>query len=248
MEEFLNKIHHGDSQELLQKLPESCIDLTVTSPPYKDEDNYSPNLIKNVFTEIFRVQKDNSLVFVNFGHLAGFKSRPFQVAMMLEEIGFVWQDTITWVKNHYRPIQGKKRVNNLTEFVFMFSKGKNYELDRLSIGVPYKDKSNVNRFAGGLDLKCQGNVWDIPYETIQRSEDKGHNDRYPLGLPMNCIKLSGIPQGSLVLDPFGGSATTAIACIDLAMKWILIEKNKEHVDNGRERISLWEKALDSKLF
>ncbi len=201
-----------------QYVNNKVIDLIVTSPPYKKEDGFSYELIKDVSQQCFRVLKDNSLCFINFGHLANHKSRPFKVAMIFEEAGFNWVDTIVWVKNHYTPVQGDKRLNNLTEFIFMFTKGKGFRLDRLSIGVPYADKSNVGRYSD-KDLKCGGNVWYIPYETIQRKEQKLHKDRFPIELPLRCINLSNVREGSVVLDPFAGSATTGIACKETGMEF-----------------------------
>lgn len=214
------------------------IDLIITSPPYKDEDNYSDELIREFATLSYKNLKDNSLMFMNFGHLANFKSRPFKAAIIVEECGFSLIDTIVWVKNHYRPLQGKKRVNNLTEFIFMFSKGEP-EIDRLSIGVPYTDKSNVKRWKGadGNDLKCGGNVWYIPYETIKDKSQKLHNDRFPIGLPENCIKLAGLPKRALVVDPFMGSGTTALAAKKLSMDYWGCEINKEHYKTSVDRLS-----------
>ena len=214
------------------------IDLVVTSPPYKDEDGFSRELIDNFQKFCYENMSRDSLLFLNFGHLAGFKSRPFEVAMMLE-MDFELVDTITWVKNHYRPIQGKRRVNNLTEFIFMFSKG-NPKIDRLSIGIPYADKSNIKRWKGteGKDLKCQGNVWHIDYETVNKEEEKLHNDRFPLDLPKNCIKLSGIPKGSLVVDPFSGSGTTAKACEMLGMNFWGTEIDSDHYKTSLARLKL----------
>lgn len=213
------------------------IDLIVTSPPYKDEDGYTDDLIKRLADLSFSSLKKDAWMFVNFGHLAGFKSRPFRVAMMLEDAGFIWNDTITWIKNHYRPLAGKRRLNNLTEFVFVFSKGRP-SMDRLSIGVPYEDKSNIKRWKGtnGKDLKCGGNVWYIPYETVQTKEEKLHNDRFPVGLPEKAIKLSGIPEGSLVVDPFMGSGTTAIAAIRLGMNYWGTEMNPCNYNIAIQRI------------
>ena len=134
--------------------------------------------------------------------------------MEFKDAGFEWIDTITWVKNHYTPVQGNKRVNNLTEFIFKLAKGNNYSLNRLSVGVPYTDKSNVGRYSD-KDLRCAGNVWYISYETIQRKDQKHHKDRFPVDLPRRCIKLSGIEKGSVVLDPFSGGMTTGVACQDV---------------------------------
>jgi len=236
MDRFINKIILGNSIEVLKTIPDKSIDITICSPPYKDSDNYSDQLILDIFTECFRIQKSNSLAFVNFGALANFKSRPFKVVNILENIGYKLNDTITWIKPQFSPIQGHRRVNNITEFIFMFYKGKMPKIDRLSIGVPYEDKSNTKRYSNGKDLRCGGNVWKIKYETITRSEQKLHNDRFPLQLPMNCIKLSAIKDNAIVLDPFSGSGTTCLAAKTLKKNYIGIEMNEEHYNTSIIRL------------
>jgi site-specific DNA-methyltransferase (adenine-specific) len=152
-------------------------------------------------------------------------------------MGWTLGETFTWVKNHYKPIQGKRRVNNLTEFVFMFYKGKMPELDRLSIGVPYKDISNAKRFSGGRNLRCRGNAWEIPYKTINSSKDKLHNDRFPIELPEMCIKLANLKAGSVIVDPFAGSGTTLLAAKNLGHNYIGFEKNPEHHATATKRLA-----------
>lgn len=222
------KCFNDDCVEGMKRLFDNSVDCVITSPPYKNEDGYTEELMVAWLEQSYRVLKKNSVLFMNFGHLAGFKSRAFRVAMMAEEAGFAWNDTITWVKNHYRPIQGNKRVNNLTEFIFILTKGKP-SLDRLAIGVPYADKSNIGRFAQ-QDLKCRGNVWPIKYKTVQSKKEKRHNDRFPLDLPTWCLKLAGIEKDSLVIDPFNGSGTTGVACGLLGINYIGYETNKNHVE------------------
>lgn len=241
-----NQIYNEDCRKGLAKLSDNIVSLTCTSPPYKDEDGYSEGLIREVATQLHRVHLNNSLCFVNFGHLAEDKFRPFRVCQIFMECGWNLSETFTWVKNHYRPIQGQRRVNNLTEFVFMLSKGNVPVLNRLSIGIPYKDKSNVGRFAD-KDLKCRGNVWEIPYETITNKDQKGHNDRFPPRLPEYCIKLANLKYNSLVLDPFSGSGTTADAAKMLGFPYLGFEINREHFIYSQERLcrtyeQLW-KAL-----
>ena len=231
------KINLGDCVAgLAYGMTSVCVDCIITSPPYKDVDGYTDRFTKEVFNELFIVLKSGSLMFVNFGHLAEDKMRPFKAAMIAEDCGFKLQETFTWVKNHYRPIQGKRRVNNLTEFIFMFSKGEMPELDRLAVGIPYADKSNVGRYATS-DLKCAGNVWHIDYDTIQSSEDKLHNDRFPLDLPLRCLKLAGIKPGQLVCDPFTGSGTTALACKQLGLDFVGWEINKQHYETAIKRLA-----------
>jgi site-specific DNA-methyltransferase (adenine-specific) len=136
--------------------------------------------------------------------------------MMSEHFNFI--DTIIWEKPQYSPTQGDKRLNNKFEYIFQFVNGSEYELDRLSIGVPYEDKSNVGRYSD-IDIHCRGNIWKVGYETIQNSMDKPHPHRFPVQLVELGIKLSGIKEGSNVLDPFAGSGTTAIACRMLDMNF-----------------------------
>lgn len=231
------KIINGNSKNVLKRYPQDCISMVCTSPPYKDSDGYSEDLIINVFREVYRVQKDDTLLFLNFGHLAEDKFRPFRVCQLLMGLGYSLNDTIIWVKNHFKPITGGKRLNNLTEFIFILYKGNMPEIDRLAVGVPYVDKSNALRFNNGQDLRCAGNVWYIDYETIQHSEEKLHNDRFPVELPEKCIKLSGIGDGSIVLDPFSGSGTTGVAAKRLGKGFLGIEIDKDHCKMARKRIN-----------
>jgi len=231
-------IRLGDCVAGLEKQPARSIDCIVTSPPYKDSDGYSDLLMHHVFFHAYHALKDDGLMFVNFGHLAEDKIRPFHLACKLADRGaWTLQETFVWVKNHYRPIQGKRRVNNLTEFIFMFSKEKMPELDRLAVGIPYADKSNIGRYAVS-DLKCAGNVWNIAYDTIQSSEDKLHNDRFPLDLPLRCLKLAGVKPGQLVCDPFTGSGTTALACKQLGLNYIGWEINPKHYQTAINRVGV----------
>jgi site-specific DNA-methyltransferase (adenine-specific) len=229
-----NHIYGMDCIDGMRDIPDRCIDLCVTSPPYKDADGYSDKLMIKCFAEVWRVLHNDSLFFLNFGHLAEDKFRPFRVCELAMWAGFKLNDTITWVKRQYRPLQGHKRLNNLSEFIFLMYKGKMPDLNRKAIGVPHEDKSNVKRW--GKDWKCASNVWTIGYETIQSREEKLHNDRFPVELPRRCIKLSGIVPRSVVLDPFMGSFTTAVAAKELGMYYTGFELNDDMWHVGMRRI------------
>jgi len=230
----INKLYQGNCVELLNQVEPKSIDLVITSPPYKEKDGFSYKLMSDTFCKLFAVQKQNSLFFLNFGHLVEEKLRPFFVCDLAMSHGYKLNDSITWLKTQYSPIQGHKRVNNLTEFIFMLYKGKMPKLDRLSIGIPYEDKSNVGRYSE-KDLKCRGNLWKFGYETIQRRNQKLHKDRFPEKLPEFCIKLAGLKPGSLVLDPFGGSFTTAFVAKKLGMNFLSFELNPLYFDTCEDR-------------
>jgi site-specific DNA-methyltransferase (adenine-specific) len=127
---------------------------------------------------------------------------PHQIVIELTSAsgGFFLQNTIHWIKSiavedrkgdlkshgHFKPINSKRFLNDCHEWVFHFTKTGRVELDRLAIGVPYQDKSNIARWShtSGSDLRCRGNTWFIPYETIQSREKNDHTLRH---FPFNWL-------------------------------------------------------------
>ena len=119
---------------------------------------------------------------------------------------------------HFKPINSQRFLNDCHEYVFHFTKSGRVELDRLALGVPYQDKSNIARWSHtrGNDLRCRGNTWFVPYETIQsREKERPHPATFPVQLAESCIKLHGASHVRTMLDPFlgiGNSAVAAQAC------------------------------------
>jgi site-specific DNA-methyltransferase (adenine-specific) len=142
------------------------------------------------------------------------------------ESGWKLQNVFHWVKSisyqergsggwvsrgQFTPINSARFVNDMQEHVFHLTPWGSSPLDRLAVGVPYQDKSNVERWAGKADKRCAGNVWFIPYETIQSKEkQRPHPATFPLELAERCLKIAGCAEGH-VLDPFLGSGTTGVA-------------------------------------
>lgn len=224
----------GDNKDLIQELEGESVSLSCTSPPYKNEDNFLEIDFSFLFSELYRVHKKDSLFFLNFGHLANFKERPFLVMLEALKTGWKLNETFMWLKTQYSPIQGKKRVNNLTEFIFLLYKGSMPDIDRLAVGTTYKDKSNIKRGYASQDLKCSGNLWTIPYETIQKKEDRWHKDIFPLELPRRAIKLSGLKEG-VVLDIFVGSGSTLLAAQEAGLDAIGFEKDEKYKEIFEKR-------------
>ncbi len=229
---------YNKSCENMSELLDCSVDLVITSPPYKDEDGYSDDMIRLLTSELNRVMKNDSLAFINFGHLSGLKDRPFNMVKLLQQQTpygqLLFVDTIIWVKSsiytggHYTPINSPYMLNNMFEYIFQFSKG-NAKIDKLSIGVPYKDKSNIARY-GKQDIRCAGNVWYVTYPTVQSKKQKPHKDMFPEEIPKKCIKLAGIKEGSLVLDPFMGSGTTGRVAEKMGMESVGYELNQKYFE------------------
>ncbi len=169
------------------------------------------------------------------------------------------QNTIHWVKSiaidreaagegtgldrdlavgHYKPINSERFLNDCHEFVFHFSPTGRTPLDRRAIGVPYQDTSNIGRWraaAGGL--RCRGNTWFIPYETIQsREKDRPHPATFPPRMPEFCLRLHGLARVGLVVDPFLGLGSTAVACATLGVDFVGIDLDRSYVEEAEARV------------
>jgi len=214
--------------------------------------------IEQVGVEIKRVLKDDGSFFLNMGYKPTDPWVAWEVAFRLRK-HFVLQNVIIWVKSiaiqkedvgdypnirgdiavgHYKPIPGNRFLNNNFEYIFHFTKNGDVELDRLAIGVPYQDKTNIGRWKSAKqDLRCRGNTWFIPYETIMsREKQRPHPATFPVKLPMMCIKLHGLKKTKLVLDPFMGIGNTAIASIRLGVGFIGFEIDENYIKIAEKRI------------
>ena len=138
---------------------------------------------------------------------------------------------------HYKPINSKRFLNDCHEFVFHFSKTGDTPIDRRAVGVKYQDKSNIGRWQqGGSDLRCRGNTWFLPYDTIQsRDKERPHPATFPWRLPAYCLKLHGIERVRLALDPFLGLGSSAVACATLGVSFAGIELDEHYLKEAVAR-------------
>src|SRR5690349_14283919 len=139
---------------------------------------------------------------------------------------------------HYEPINSDRFINDCHEFIFHFSPAGRTPLDRRAVGVPYQDASNIKRWAqAGQGLRCRGNTWFIPYETIQsRDRDRPHPASFPPKVPEQCIRLHGVGRAGTVLDPFLGLGSTAVAAVKLGLDFVGIEMDEYYLKEAARRI------------
>jgi site-specific DNA-methyltransferase (adenine-specific) len=229
----------GDCVAGMKSLPDESIDLVVTSPPYnlgigyeKYEDRLSPEdyLAWSLewTGEVRRLLKPGGSFFLNVGAAPANPWMPHELALALRPL-FVLQNTIHWIKSitveprngdpvsvgHFKPINSKRYLTDCHEYLFHFTKSGKVLLDRLAVGVPYADKSNIARWGhtGGRDKRCRGNNWFVPYETIMsRNQERPHPATFPVDLASKCIALHGGDPASLtLLEPFLGIGNAAVA-------------------------------------
>ncbi len=90
--------------------------------------------------------------------------------------------------------------------------------------------------SAGRDLRCRGNAWFLPYETINsREKDRPHPATFPVRLPEYCLRLHGAGKGAVVLDPFTGLGSTAVACAGLGLDFIGVELDRHYLDEAIAR-------------
>jgi len=138
---------------------------------------------------------------------------------------------------HYKPINSDRFLNDCHEFVFHFTPTGATQLDRLALGVPYQDPSNIARWSNAADgVRCRGNTWFIPYETIQRRDrDRPHPATFPSRLAEQCLKLHGLSRIETVMDPFTGLGSTAVACARLGLSFIGSDLDEDYLNAAIER-------------
>jgi site-specific DNA-methyltransferase (adenine-specific) len=216
------------------------------------------------------VLRPDGSFFLNIGAAPSNPMLPHEIVMALREL-FVLQNTIHWIKSiavedrcsrrpagdarasrreaatairsfgHFKPINSPRFLNDCHEYVFHFTKSGRVELNRLALGVPYQDKSNITRWSHtrGDDLRCRGNTWFVPYETIQsREKERPHPATFPVQLAEWCIKLHGASRVGSMLDPFLGIGNSAVAAQGCGVKkFIGFEIDDAYLAEAKRRIA-----------
>lgn len=202
-----------------------------------------------------RALADDGSFFLNIGNRPKDQWIAWDVASALRK-HFVLQNAIMWVKSiavskadvgdypavagdiavgHFKPVVSDRFLNDCYEHIFHFTKAGDARLDKLAVGVPYQDKTNIGRWKrAGQDRRDRGNTWFIPYRTIQSKDERPHPATFPEKLPEMCIKLHG--HAKLVADPFTGIGSTAVAAKKLDVSFVGFEIDRGYVDEAIARL------------
>ncbi|MGZ4984082.1 MAG: DNA-methyltransferase [Chthoniobacterales bacterium] len=252
-------LRFGDCVAGMAKLPNEQIDLVVTSPPYnlgirygkfsdrQDRQSYLRWCV-DWATQIRRILKPDGSLFLNVGSAPSNPMLPHEIIFALRDL-FVLQNTIHWIKSiaieertygHFKPISSPRYLNDCHEYVFHLTLDGRTPIDRLALGVPYQDKSNIARWrhTRGSDLRCRGNTWFVPYQTIKsRDKQRPHPATFPVELAVNCIKLHGVARVGTMLDPFLGIGNSAVAAKQCGVpKFIGFEIDESYLAEAKRRL------------
>ena len=247
------RIENCDCVEGMKRLADNSIDLTVTSPPYdniRTYNGFSFNYMKTL-DELYRVTKDGGVVvwIVADQTINGSETgTSFKQALYAISIGFNLHDTMIWKKSSCA-FPEVVRYYPVFEYMFVFSKGKpktvNLIEDRQNKWGGTKVHGTFRQQDGEMksrsttwknvvckDFGARFNVWEIPEN---KNNDTGHPATFPVQLVVDHIK-SWSERGNIVLDPFMGSGTTGIACIETGREFIGFEISKEYFEGAKKRI------------
>jgi len=236
---------HGDCLEKMAMIPDGSVDMVMTSPPYDNLRSYNNSLEwgehvwKPVIKELFRVVKDGGVVVWVVGDATCKGSETgvsFKQAIYFREVGFNIHDTMIWEKPNPTPQFINKRYRGAFEYMFVFSKGSPATFNAVEVPTKYKEfgktsssmrertKSNDRRQStyDQKPTRIKHNVW-----TVATQGYKGHPAVFPISLAEDHIK-SWSNRGDTILDPFMGSGTTGVACVNLNRQFIGIEKDDKY--------------------
>jgi len=248
----------GDCLERMKEIPDGSVDLTVTSPPYDNLRTYNGNnslwgehVWKAVLKDLYRITANGGVVVwvVGDATIKGSETgTSFKQALWAMECGFNLHDTMIWHKDAIA-FPDKSRYQACFEFMFVLSKGKpinfNQIKDRLNKSYGRKVTGTERQANGAMKKACcygakikkfssRWNVWQIPTE--KGNCITGHPATFPVSLASDHI-ISWSNEGDTVLDPFMGSGTTGVACVNTKRSFIGIELDKNYFEIAENRIS-----------
>lgn len=243
-EEFTNKILLGNSAEVLKKLPDNCVDLVFTSPPYNfgiDYENHKDgtkwedyfNKLFDVFRECIRVLKYGGRIIVNVQPLfSDYIPIHHIISDFFMKNKLIWKGEVIWDKHNWNckytawgswKSPSNPYLKNTWEFLEIFCKGDlKHEGERSNIDI------TAEEFKKLVIAK-----WDIAPE--RKMKEYGHPAMFPENLVSSVLKLFSF-KGDLILDPFNGAGTTTAVAKKLQRKYLGIDVSEEYNKIAEKRI------------
>ena len=241
-DEWVNKIIKSSSENM-KELPDRCLQLMVTSPPYNVTKEYDLDLsfseylqlLKDVFSETFRVLVNGGRACINVANIGRKPYIPLSdyISKMMLEIGFNMRGEIIWNKSAGAGVSmawgswlsaSNPVLRDTHEYILVFSKG--------SYARP-KTTGKENTITRDQFMEWTKSVWTMNTESARKI---GHPAPFPIELPYRLIQLYTY-SGDIVLDPFLGSGSTALAALQSMRKFVGYEINPEYVKLAEERIA-----------
>jgi site-specific DNA-methyltransferase (adenine-specific) len=237
---LVNRIILGSS-EVMNEIPDNCVHLMITSPPYNVTKEYDDNLtlgqylelLQRVFSETYRVLVNGGRACVNLANVGRKPYIPFSdlVSQLMIKIGFNMRGEVIWNKGSSAGVSmawgsfqsaSNPVLRDVHEYILIFSKGE--------YGRPAAGK--VSTITREQFMEWTKSIWTMPTESAKRV---GHPAPFPEELPYRLIQLYSY-KNDIILDPFVGSGTTALAALKSERRYIGYDVDKEYVKLAERRL------------
>jgi DNA modification methylase len=229
------------SAEEMAELPDNSVALMITSPPYhvgKDYDSDATfseylDLLERVFRETYRVLQPGGRAVVNVANLGRKPYVPLShlITARMADIGFFMRAEVIWRKGKGASgscawgswkSPSNPVIRDVHEYCLCFSKGRFARVVRGEATIEPEEFMDATL-----------SVWDIPPESAKRVN---HPAPFPVELPRRFIELYTY-RDELVLDPFMGSGSTAVAAVRTRRRWVGYEISEDYADVTRARVA-----------
>lgn len=249
---YYNKIYCQDCRQMNQ-LPNNSVDLMITSPPYNTTKQYDENLtlkeylvfIEEVLLEIFRVLKPNGIIAFNIANVGRKPYLPLDcyTIQILQKIGFWIFDEIIWNKaassggscawGSWKSATNPS-LRDVHEYIILATK----QSDNKDIAIPIDTIEEISPRLEKrkISINLNGyfsNIWEINSESAKRVN---HPAPFPVELPYRLILMFS-KKGDLILDPFMGSGSVAIAALIANRNYVGYDNKQEYIDITNTRIN-----------
>ncbi len=243
-EEYINKIITSDSENFLKQLPDNCIDIIFTSPPYNFGLDYEStgddhkwekyfNKLFSIFDECIRVLKYGGRILINIQPLySDYIPSHHIISNYFMKKKLIWKTEILWQKNNYSAkfsswgswkSPSNPYLKGTWEFIEVFCKG-----------IMKKEGSKENIDITDEEFKKWVNAeWSIAPERNMQKYD--HPAMFPTELARRAIKLFSY-KDDIVLDPFNGAGTTTFVAKQLERKFIGIDISEQYCITAKNRL------------
>jgi adenine-specific DNA-methyltransferase len=247
-------LYQGDTLDLLRSIPDSRIQLVVTSPPYNLGKPYEPRLDmdlyleqqKSVIEECVRVLSEQGSICWQVGNHVKKDGEiiPLDIVLypLFKSFGLKLRNRIVWHFGH--GLHASRRFSGRYEVILWFTKGDDYFFNLDAVRVPqlyptkkYFKGPKKGQLSGNPLGKNPSDVWEIPNVKANHVEKTIHPCQFPVELVERLV-LAMTKPGDWVLDPFLGVGSTAIAALIHQRRAVGAEIMPEYMEIARHRIEL----------
>lgn len=240
---YVNKFILGTAEQM-KEIPNNSIHLMITSPPYNVSKEYDDdlsleeylNLLENAFKETYRVLVNGGRACINIANVGRKPYIPLSdyISRIMIGIGYNMRGEIIWNKaasaspstawgswqSAANPI-----LRDIHEYILVFSKG-DYKREK---------GGKENSITKEQFMEWTKSIWTMKAESAKRI---GHPAPFPEELPYRLIQMYSY-EGDIILDPFMGSGTTAVAALNSNRKFVGYDTNSDYIALANKRIEYY---------